>query len=389
MNKLSKQTLSAMTIMAATFFAHAGNTPSGDEKSMQAGDKPKTTYICQMGNHSHMAGMGPAQEYDKPGICPTDGMEMIAKNSRLRVAVLLYEGVQDIDYSAPMEVFGQAGAKIFTVAANTESLHSTYGIKMQPDFDLDHAPEADVLLIPGGNVGAIINDPKAMAWVRQRSSDVKTVLSVCTGAFILGKAGLLDGLSATTIAGAIPQLEKVAPKAHIVTNRRYVDNGKFITTAGLSAGMDGALHVVDREIGRLRAEDVARGIEYEWHPDGKGSFALLAAYQMPDVSILLPEGTPWERTVEHGDNRQWEVRGRVEIANSAKDFLDNGAVAIKEEKWIPLPGKDQLHRHFIKSKDGVSWELDLTLANDNAPSAYQLRLAVKVASAEKKKLAKM
>jgi putative intracellular protease/amidase len=336
-----------------------------------------------------MAGMGAEQEYDKPGICPTDGMEMIPKNSRLRVAVLMFEGVQDIDYSAPMEVFGQAGAKIFTVAANTESVHSIFGIKMQPDFDLDNAPEADVLLIPGGNVGAIINNAKAMEWVRQRSGDVKTVLSICTGAFILGKAGLLDGLSATTIAGAIPQLEKLAPKAHIVANRRYVDNGKFVTTAGLSAGMDGALHVVEREIGRLRAADVARGIEYEWHPDGKGSFALLAAYQMPDVSTLLPEGTPWERTSEHGDNKQWEVRGRVEIANSTKDFLDAGVVAIKAENWIPVPDKNQLHRHFIKSKNGMSWELDLTLANDNAPSAYQLRLAIKAVSADKKKLAKI
>ncbi|MET3107644.1 putative intracellular protease/amidase [Oxalobacteraceae bacterium GrIS 2.11] len=387
--QLSKQVFSAMTIMAASFMAHAGNTSSDDNKSMRTEDKPKTTYICQMGNQSHMAGMGPEREYDKPGICPTDGMEMIAKNSRLRVAVLLFEGVQDIDYGAPIEVFGQAGAKIFTVAADTESLHSTYGIKMKPDFDLDHAPEADVLLIPGGNVSAIIDNPKALAWVRQRSGEVKTVLSVCTGAFILGKAGLLDGLSATTIAGAIPQLEKFAPKAHIVADRRYVDTGKFITTAGLSAGMDGALHVVDREIGRLRAEDVARGIEYEWHPDGKGSFALLAAYQMPDVSILLPAGTSWERTVDHGDNRQWEVSGLVEIANSAKEFLDAGALAIKAEKWIPIPDKDQLHRHFIKNKDGLVWKLDLILAQDNAPGAYQLRLAVKAVSADRKKLAKM
>ena len=110
---------------------------------------------------------------------------------------------------------------------------------------------------------------------------------------------------------------------------------------------------------------------------------------MPDVSILLPEGTPWERTVEHGDTRQWEVRGRVEIADGAKEFLDAGAVALEAEKWIPVPHKDQLHRHFMKNKDGKSWELDLTLVNDNAPSAYQLRLALKVVSADKKKLAKM
>ena len=133
-------------------------------------------------------------------------------------------------------------------------------------------------------MNAVTNNPKTMAWLRQRSGDVRVVMSVCTGAFILGKAGLLDGLSTTTIAGATQTLAKHYPKAHVVTDRRYVDNGKIITTGGLSAGIDGALHVVDRELGRLRAEDVARGLEYEWRADGSGGFGLLASNQIPAVA---------------------------------------------------------------------------------------------------------
>jgi putative intracellular protease/amidase len=360
--------LLASVLALASVAVHAGDAPSATTS--------KTTYICQMGNHHHMAGQE-QKEYDKPGICPTDGMEMIAKNSRLRVAVLVFEGVQDIDYAGPMEVFGQAGATVFTVGSTTDSVHSTYGIKMAPDYDIDHAPQADVLLVPGGNVGAIMHDQKTMDWLRQRSAEVHTILSVCTGAFILGKAGLLDGISSSTIAGASAQLAKAFPKTHVVTDRRYVDNGKVVTTGGLSAGIDGALHVVDREVGRLRAEDVARGIEYEWHPDGNGGFGLLAGNQMPEVSSILPSGAVWERQVERGDQKEWEVRGHMEITGSAKEFLDASAEKFKAQAWVPVKDKEPRRRSFTSNKDGHAWQLTLALADAGAPSAYQLTLALR------------
>ncbi|MES2296608.1 MAG: DJ-1/PfpI family protein [Pseudomonadota bacterium] len=344
--------------------------------------KAKTTYICQMANHHHMAGQE-LKEYDKPGICPTDGMEMIAKNSSLRVAVLMFDGVQDIDYAGPMEVFGQSGATIFTVGRSTDSLHSTYGVKITPDYDLEHAPQADVLLIPGGNVSPVMHDQKTLDWVRQRSGEVGTVLSVCTGAFILGQAGLLDGIKSSTIAGASAQLAKTFPKTQVVMDRRYVDNGKIVTTGGLSAGIDGALHVVAREAGRLRAEDVARGIEYEWHPDGKGGFGMLAGMHMPDVAAILPSGAVWERLSERGDQRWWEVRGRVEITASAKDFLDASASTFKQQAWSPVKDKDARHRSFVRTADGRAWRLTLGLVEAEAPSAYQLTLVLKAAPASK------
>lgn len=365
--------VAATLIGASALLAQAAEVPAAAPTAPAS----KGPYVCQMASHPHMAAMGPAKEYDKPGICPTDGMELIAKNSRLNVAVLVFDGVQDIDYAGPIEVFGQSGAKIFTVAASNDAVQSVFGVNMKPDYDLEHAPAADVLIIPGGNVGAFTHNPAAIAWLQQRSTETRTVMSVCTGAFILGKAGLLDGLDATTIAGAIPQLAKSFPKAHVVNDRRYTDNGKIVTTAGLSAGIDGALHVVDRELGRLRAEDIARGIEYEWNPNGKHSFAELAGNVMPDVGTLLPEGAVWERQVERGDMKQWEMNGKMEINISAAQFLDNGVAKLKADDWKMQAGKNALQRSFTKSKDGHTWQLVLTLANEGAPSAYRLSMALK------------
>ncbi len=375
--------LAGLLLICAVFAAQAANEqPNLKSTAEKPGGIAKTTYVCQMANHHHMSSNGPAKEYDKPGICPADGTELIAKNSRLRVAVLVFEGVQDIDYAGPMEVFGQTGATLFTVGATTDAVHSTYGVQMQPDFDIDHAPVADVLLVPGGNVGVVMRDPKVLEWLRQRNGDTGTVLSVCTGAFILGQAGLLDGLSASTIAGASDQLAKMFPKAKVVTDRRYVDNGRIVTTGGLSAGLDGALHVVERELGRLRAEDVARGIEYEWRPDGKGGFGLLAGNQIPDLGHFLPEGASWERFEDQGDTKRWVVRGHLGTDMNAQTFLNSSAKQIADEAWTLVADPDQMRRSFVRTKDGQSWRFDLSLTPETATSTYQLTLAVQQVMAD-------
>jgi putative intracellular protease/amidase len=384
MTTVNRHRHAGLLLLCAAFAAQASDeAPRALSPAMGPGGGARTTYVCQMENHHHMASNKPAKEYARPGICPMDGSELIAKNSRLRIAVLVFDGVQDIDYAGPMEVFGQTGATLFTVGATTDAVHSTYGIKMQPDFDIDHAPAADVLLVPGGNVGVVMRNPKLLDWLRQRNGDVGTVLSVCTGAFILGQAGLLDGLSATTIVGASQQLATMFPKAKVVTDRRYVDNGRIVTTGGLSAGIDGALHVVERALGRLRAEDVARGLEYEWRSDGKGGFGLLAGNQMPDIGHLLPEGASWERFEEHGDTTQWVVRGQLGIDVDAQAFLDASARKIIDEAWMPIADPDQERRGFVRIKDGQSWQLVLTLAQKTEASHYQLTLAVQQVMADK------
>jgi hypothetical protein len=155
-------------------------------------------------------------------------------------------------------------------------------------------------------------------------------MSVCNGAFTLAKAGLLDGLTATTTAGAIESLAKVAPKTHVV-RERYVDNGRIITTAGLSAGIDGALHVIELVHGRTRAEQIARGIEYRWDPESKWTRSRMADMRMPD--IRLPDDATWETLASRGDTETWEMSGRLKVAMSADAFLDFATKQIESNGW--------------------------------------------------------
>jgi Transcriptional regulator containing an amidase domain and an AraC-type DNA-binding HTH domain len=276
--------------------------------------KPQPVYVCPMEEHT--------REFSEPGFRPLDGMELVDKNARLRIAVLIHEGVEEIDYAGPLEVFGQSGAITFTVAPTTAVLHSAFGLQVQPDFDFAHAPEADVLFVPGGGIGAVLKDEKILEWIRQKSIRTRYVMSVCNAAFILAKAGLLDGLSATTTATGIPQLAVVAPKTRVVRDRRFVDNGKVITTGGLSAGIDGALHLIDREFGRARAEGIARDIEYNWQPDGHWARGTLADLRMPEV---LPLDVSWKKLTDHGDSLKWEVTGRLGTSMTAEEFSSTTA----------------------------------------------------------------
>ena len=110
----------------------------------------------------------------------------------------------------------------------------------------------------------LLTYPERIQWIQEKSKDADYVLSVCNGAFILAKTGLLDGLSATTTRYLIDGLEAIAPNTKMVRNVRYVDNGKIITSGGLSAGIDAALHLVSKIQGKERAQSIAYGLEYEW-----------------------------------------------------------------------------------------------------------------------------
>lgn len=191
----------------------------------------------------------------------------------LRVAVLLFEGVEEIDYAGPIQVFGTSGAKVFTVGQTRTQVASVWGLKVVPDYDFADAPEADILVVPGGGVKDAWKNPVLLAWLKQRSGQVKTVMAVCSGAFILGKAGLLDGIESTTTSSLRPQLATMFPATRM-REQRFVDTGKIMTTAGLSAGIDGALHLVERQSGKQQAQAVAQYMEYDWRPAGSGAGAL-------------------------------------------------------------------------------------------------------------------
>jgi putative intracellular protease/amidase len=301
---------------------------------------------------------------------------LVEKGRLFRVAVLVFAHAEDIDFTAPIEVLGQAGAQVFTVAATTDPVDTVFGLHLRPDYDLAHAPAADLLLIPGGGVDSALKDEQIMAWIRQRASQSRYVMSVCNGAFILAKAGLLDGLKATTTAGHIDELRAAAPRTEVL-RERLTDNGRVITTGGLSAGIDGALHVIEREYGRTRAEEIARGIEYQWQPDLHWTRSALADLRLPD--IRLPADASWETVVSHGDTRQWETVGRLEIAMSADSFLDYATEQITASGWIL---REKLHgsRTFARTEEGgQSWVTTLTSMPDGNTTALKETMTIRLA----------
>ena len=218
--------------------------------------------------------------FDHDGTCPSCGMHLAEKGSlasrppqrqpdvpRKQVAILIFQGVQIIDYTGPWETFGHAGFNVFTVAQKVEPITNAFGLKVIPVYTFADHPKPDILLIPGGNVMQAQKDPQTLKWIQETAAKSEIVLSVCNGAYILAHAGLLNGLTATTTAPLIDGLANVAPNIRVVHDKRFVDNGKIITSGGLSAGIDGALHVVERLRGREAARLTAMMMEYRWQPE--------------------------------------------------------------------------------------------------------------------------
>jgi transcriptional regulator GlxA family with amidase domain len=192
------------------------------------------------------------------------------------VAIVVYENAQPLDWTGPYEVYNDAarfgavaGAPAFNVyvVSKTKAPLNLQGLTVTPSYSIADAPKPDIALFPGGPSDRIYNDPEFFAWAEKASREAEIAQSVCTGAFVLGKAGLLDGLEVTTFHGAIDSLQRTYPKAVVKSGRRFVDNGRVVTTAGISAGIDGSLHVVARLLGRRVADQVATYMEYSWSPE--------------------------------------------------------------------------------------------------------------------------
>jgi transcriptional regulator GlxA family with amidase domain len=261
----AKVALLFVIVLSSAIVAEPGHERASAEtpRESTAAQSAKKVYVCPP------CGLDCDRDsFDKPGVCPHCGMTLVEKSAVkiVTVTILLFNGVEIIDYSGPWEIFGAAGFKVHTVAAGHEPIKTAFGQKVIPDWTLENCPRADILLIPGGDVSQALNDARLIRWIQTRSGESQYVISVCTGAFLLAKADVLDGLSATTIRHAIANLAKVAPKTKVVRDQRYVDNGKVITTAGLSAGMDGALRVVWKILGKEKAQSTAAGLEYRWDP---------------------------------------------------------------------------------------------------------------------------
>jgi len=190
------------------------------------------------------------------------------------VAIVLWDGVELLDFAGPGEVFSAAdGFRVFTVARTTDPIVSQGFVSVNPRYSIESCPEPDIVLLPGGGVQKVRGDEAMMEWIRTTSQKAELMLSVCTGAFLLADAGLLDDREATTYHGAIDDLARVAKKTKVHRDRRFVDNGPVVTSAGVSAGIDMALHVVARLKGLEVARKTAEYMEYRWTPDKGRAYA--------------------------------------------------------------------------------------------------------------------
>jgi transcriptional regulator GlxA family with amidase domain len=245
-------------------------------QSPDAASKDSIAYFCTICNNDC-----DTIAYSKPGTCPYCGMTLVQQKiaerreqlkkqhqKQMTICFYLQEGVEVLDFAGPMEVFAAAGFKIFTVSRKKGPVISQGILRIMPDYTIDDAPPFDILAFFGGGTNAATKDTGLIAWIESRRASTSYFFSVCTGAFILGKAGLLDGLSATTFHSSIEALRAAQPRTRVLEKVRFVDNGRVITTAGISAGIDGALHLVTRLKGEEAAKDAAAYMEYDrWIPN--------------------------------------------------------------------------------------------------------------------------
>ncbi len=188
------------------------------------------------------------------------------------VDILLFDEVEVLDFAGPFEVFGVAGARpgpppfrVRTVGLRPGPVIARNGLSISPSHVAGSARVADLVVVPGGyGTRREMENPAVLDYLRVANAHTEMMLSVCTGALLLAKAGLLTGLAATTHRGAMDELRSMAADFEVRADARVVDNGRVITSAGISAGIDMALHVVGRLLGQDVAEETAVYMQYDW-----------------------------------------------------------------------------------------------------------------------------
>lgn len=186
------------------------------------------------------------------------------------LGAILYPDFELLDYYGPLEMFGTTGQglRIVTIAERIGAVKSAQGPSTVAEFDFASAPPLDLLLLPGG-IGTMeqLNNDAMLSYLRQQAARAEVVMSVCSGSAILAKAGLLDGRRATSNKLFFSLATSQSDKVEWVPQARWVEDGKFVTSSGVSAGTDMALGVIARLYGRPHAEQVAVLTEYEWQSD--------------------------------------------------------------------------------------------------------------------------
>lgn len=187
---------------------------------------------------------------------------------RRTVAIVIFPAVEELDFVGPWEVFSYlrsldpGACEVFTVSEHGGEVRCAKGLRVLADYNFETAPRADVILVPGGQgTRSEVDNPRIIDYIRRAGAGAELTTSVCTGAFMLERAGLLSGKRATTHWRSLDRLRALGT-VEVLEGQRWVDEGSVVTSSGVSAGIDMALYVVGRLWGPQLARRVQKGIEY-------------------------------------------------------------------------------------------------------------------------------
>ena len=303
-------------------------------------------------------------------------------DTKLNVAILIFNDVQIIDYTGPYEVLGASGRRnVFTVAESSAGITTNMGMKVVPNYSFENVPKIDILVLPGGGniesgpsgraVGKEIQNPVVMKWVKDKAASAKYVLSVCNGAFFLAANGLLENMPATTTAGFISRLKSFSPTTTPIYDKRFVDNGKIITTAGLSSGIDGAIHLVEKLDGIGWAKQTALNIEYNWQPDSGFTRASIADMKLPNSlgKVFDASATPVDMG---GDKAQWQEKWIIAGESPAAVIETLEKYWSKESGWTKSNSTASKTTWKLVESSGQVWNASATVE----PTAEKGRVTI-------------
>lgn len=312
------------------------------------------------------------------------------------VGLVLWDGVELLDLAGPGEVLGVAGGKgrfkIRTLAPSPEPITSQGFLRIHPDGVLGEGDPPHLLVIPGGGSEEAALIPGFIERLGEVAKASQMVFTVCTGALLLARTGLLAGREATTWVGAYGRLRELEPRVQVREGSRWVDNGQILTAAGVSAGIDASLHLVERVLGAEEARKVAAYMEYERRPQGRralqenwlpapeanrsrGEFLLAMSYELrtpmnsvigySDRLLKSREDPPTLRQREYLEKIREDAGELLQVVNGIQELakVDAGRVSLN-----PSPTRvGGLVREVVRDlggarpKDGVRVHLELPL----------------------------
>ncbi|MCP4370996.1 MAG: DJ-1/PfpI family protein [Deltaproteobacteria bacterium] len=190
----------------------------------------------------------------------------------MNIGIYIYDKAEVLDFSGPFEVFTTASRvcsdaepfKVFLISETGETVVARAGYRVIPDYGFHNHPDIDVLIVVGGYHYEELKKKTVLKWIGKQANNAQYVASICSGTWLLSEAGVLTTQKVTTHFEDISTLQESYPDLRVQKNARWIDEGKIITSAGISAGIDMSLHLVGKFHNKTLADNTARQMEYEW-----------------------------------------------------------------------------------------------------------------------------